>query len=127
MIDREKVISDFEHEVFKANSEGWDFVDLTTEDAKKILELLKEQVPRLLTLEEVKHLNDLRDGAVWIEVPGGLFPAVPEITAPHVTYFVAVELHHYRGYFDNDYYGKTWRCWTARPTVEQRNEAAWDD
>ena len=61
MTDREKIISDFEHEVFKANSEGWDFVDLTTEDAKKILELLKAQEPeklRLYTAEEMQHLPD---------------------------------------------------------------------
>lgn len=45
MPDREKVISNFEHEVFKANSEGWDFVDLSTEDAKEIFELLKKQEP----------------------------------------------------------------------------------
>lgn len=39
----EKIISDFEHEVSKAYGEGWDYVDLSTEDAKEILELLKEQ------------------------------------------------------------------------------------
>ena len=39
----EKIISDFEHEVSKAHGEGWDYVDLSTEDAKEILELLKEQ------------------------------------------------------------------------------------
>jgi len=24
-------------------------------------------------------------------------------------------------------YGKTWRCWTARPTDEQRKAVKWDD
>ena len=49
----EKIISDFEHEVSKAHGEGWDFVDLSTEDAKEILELLKEQeaiVPKLIKM-----------------------------------------------------------------------------
>lgn len=41
MPDREKIISNFEHEVNKAHGEGWDFVDLSTEDAKEILALLK--------------------------------------------------------------------------------------
>ena len=43
MTDREKIVNDFEHEVNKAHGEGWDFVDLSTYDAKKILALLKEQ------------------------------------------------------------------------------------
>ena len=43
MTDREKIMNDFEHEVNKAHGEGWDFVDLSTDDAKKILVLLKEQ------------------------------------------------------------------------------------
>lgn len=41
MSDAEKIISNFEHEVNKAYGEGWDFVDLSTEDAKEILALLK--------------------------------------------------------------------------------------
>lgn len=45
MTDREKIMNDFEHEVNKAHGEGWDFVDLSTDDAKKILVLLKEQEP----------------------------------------------------------------------------------
>jgi len=53
MPDRGKIISDFEHEVFKAHSEGWDFVDLTTEDAKKILELLKGQ-PEIVRCKDCK-------------------------------------------------------------------------
>ena len=43
--DREKTIKNFEHEVWKARGEGWDFVDVTTEDGINILKLLKEQEP----------------------------------------------------------------------------------
>ena len=45
MTDREKVISYFEYAVNKAHGEGWDFVNLSTEDAKEILALLKEHEP----------------------------------------------------------------------------------
>ena len=52
MADMEKIISNFEHEVNKAHGEGWDFVDLSTEDAKKILSLLKEHEPIQIKLSE---------------------------------------------------------------------------
>lgn len=42
MTDREKTIAIFEYEVNKAYSAHWDFIDLLTEDGKKILEILKE-------------------------------------------------------------------------------------
>lgn len=56
MADREKVISNFEHEVNKAHGEGWDFVDLTIEDAKEILALLKEQEPVQVIQREAMHM-----------------------------------------------------------------------
>ena len=31
------------------------------------------------------------------------------------------------GWCKLDDYGKTWRCWTARPTEEQREAVKWDD
>lgn len=43
MIDREQIIKDFEHAVNKAHGEDYDYVDLTVEDADKILKLLKER------------------------------------------------------------------------------------
>lgn len=43
MTDREKVIAIFEYEVNKACEGNWDFIDLLTEDGKKILEILKER------------------------------------------------------------------------------------
>lgn len=42
MIDREQIIKDFEHAVNKARGDYYDYVDLTVEDADKILELLKK-------------------------------------------------------------------------------------
>ena len=43
MSDRKNLISDFEHAVRKAHAEGWDFVDLTTEDGFEILDMLKAE------------------------------------------------------------------------------------
>lgn len=41
MNDREQIIKDFEHSINKARGDYYDYVDLTVEDADKILELLK--------------------------------------------------------------------------------------
>ena len=95
--------------------------------AREALSLLREQEPRVMTLKEVKNLQSLRDGAIWLEALSGLFPALPEICMLNTTFFVAIPLNNYRGHFDNKYYGKTWRCWTARPTDEQREAAKWND
>ena len=62
-----------------------------------------------------------------LEALSGLFPALPEICMLNTTFFVAIPLNNYRGHFDNKYYGKTWRCWTARPTDEQREAAKWNE
>ena len=43
MTDREQIIKDFEHAVNKARGDYYDYVDLTVEDADKILKLLEEQ------------------------------------------------------------------------------------
>lgn len=42
MTDREQIIKDFEHSINKARGDYYDYVDLTVEDADKILELLKK-------------------------------------------------------------------------------------
>ena len=84
---------------------------------------MKEQEPRVLTLEEVK--NDCPD-YVYIETFTGWFECVIQD---------AGESDKYCGVFvygiDEDFwenwttYGKEWRCWTARPTDEQREVTQW--
>ena len=72
MADREKIINNFEHEVNKAHGEGWDFVDLSTDDAKEILALLKEQEQRINFLEERLRLLEYGDQGT---LQSGLMPA----------------------------------------------------
>lgn len=103
-----------------------EMAELVPTDARAIIRMLKEQEPRIMTLDEVKNLRSLYDGAVWLEALSGLFPVLPEICMPNITFFVAIPFDHYHGYFDNKYYGKTWRCWTARPTHEQMEATKWD-
>ena len=124
MPDREKVIKDFEDAVRKAHGEGWDFVDLLTEDGFEILSLLKEQEPRVMTLEEVKafgwdycYLEEERlPGKEYRMVCGDY--ALTCITWPCVA---SMRIQH----GDNNY-GKKWRCWSAKPTDEQRQAVKWE-
>ena len=89
---------------------------------------LEAQEPRVLMLEEVKGLQSLKDGAIWLEMwRDTAFPAFPEMLLSHISYFVAIPFNGYRGWVRNEYYGKTWRCWSSRPTKEQMEEAKWDD
>lgn len=128
MSDQKNLIADFEKTVRKAYGEDWYFVDLTVEDGFKILDILKKQEPRILTLEEVKNLQSLKDGAVWLEMwRGAVFPALPEILLSNISYFVAIPFNSYRSWVEDEYYNKTWRCWSSRPTKQQMEEAKWDD
>lgn len=81
--------------------------------------------PRVMTLEELQKIASIRDGAVWLEQGPGLMPAFMEFAMKDITFFVAVPLTGYRQFFENDWYGKTWRCWTSRPTNEQREAVPW--
>ena len=123
MADREKIISNFEHEVNKAHGEGWDFVDLSTEDAKDILDMLKEQKARVMTLEEV--LSQEWD-YVYIETEHRPYSKEIEAYCGTHTIYCSTTVVHKRQTSGDSEYGKTWRCWTARPTDEQREATPWN-
>lgn len=96
--------------------------------ANRLEELLAAQEPRVVTLEEVKQHNN-QDGCVWFEQP--TYNAVAafvrqdeeytEIISP---YLLGEPINH--GYMANRFYGKAWRCWTSRPTDEQREATPWE-
>ena len=94
------------------------------------LSLLKAQKPRVMTLEEVEGALDT---VVWVDRPN------LENTSDEYALITAYSMKH--GYFDlrytfcdpnyrerSDYatYGKRWRCWTQRPTDEQRKAVEWE-
>lgn len=98
------------------------------------IELLKAQEPRVMTLEEViEHYS--------------LPPVFPDDLGMQFDYYEDIEplyfdfphqedpwIVHWRGYnqvgkYLEDWkadYGKSWRCWTSRPTDEQRKRVKWD-
>lgn len=90
------------------------------------LELLKEQEPRMLTLGEIN-----KNSFVWYENKScsRLFPALVsdcQSTTRHK--FIVEDVFFDVGtYMPKDVlYGKSWRCWSARPTDEQREAVKWE-
>lgn len=85
----------------------------------RAVKLLKEQEPRVLTLDEamgtdVCWLEKKGDDRVWpCEIGGG-------------EKWVAVwRFDQETTVMRRDEYGKKFRCWSARPTVAQREETPW--
>ena len=138
-MDREKVIKGLECCVCGDTSacERCGYIDdgcldnpyiFKTAIMRDTLELLKAQEPRVMALEEVINHNN-QDGCVWFEQP--TYNAVAafarqdeeytEIISP---YILGEPINH--GYMSNKFYGKAWRCWTARPSVEQMEAVKWE-
>lgn len=107
---------------------GWMTVselDTITEAKELLEELLKEQEARVMTLDEVKtfdwdycYLEEERlPGKEYRKIFGDY--ALTCITWPCI---VSMRIQH-----GDDNYGKKWRCWSARPTEEQRKAVPWKD
>lgn len=99
------------------------------EDALDTIEdALHAQEPRVMTLDEVKQHNN-QYGCVWFELL--TYNAVAafaiqdeectEIISP---YILGEPINH--GCWPNSNYNVTWRCWTSRPTEEQREAVPWN-
>ena len=89
-----------------------------------VLELLKSQEPRVMTLEEVNALDWDYCYLEQERLPGKTYRGMlgkyimtcvtwPSITAAKISQTV-------------DNYGKTWRCWTFKPTKDQREAVPWE-
>jgi len=118
---------------------------IPTEDLIEAFDLavkaLEEQEPRVLTLDEVKTIGAQNYQSrqenirlIWSEERNDLNIAKP-------TYYDFFELEdgeeeqiilNYVGTdffdtFDQNTYGKNWRCWSARPSDTQRMAVKWDE
>lgn len=135
MDKREKVIKALE-ECLNASCRGFqpgrycpieDDVWETIDDA---LALLKAQEPRVMTIEEIEQWNQ---PDVWMEKKDGEPDICGDYLAPMTRmqygfwYAIIVDGSKHPPVLNGDYYGKEWRCWSARPTDEQREATAWDD
>lgn len=98
---------------------------------KDAISLLKEQEPRVMTLEEVKGMERLTICAVeqrskvikstFNAEYGGIVTLGNE---NFLDFGLYGDTNRYRR--TEVRYGKTWRCWSARPTEEQRKAVKWN-
>lgn len=97
--------------------------------AEDAIALLKEQEPRVLTLEKLMGIYNLRENHSWVyNTPPYLYMDYGKDTGYWIAWsnIVSCLERCYPKYIPEDY-GKTWRCWTAKPTSEQREGVKWGD
>lgn len=93
------------------------------------LALLKAQEPHVMTIDDMRDLR-YGDFAIIEQMPGIIIPAIVadniELNNNLTVLQVVTPLSNGRLNADYEYYGKTWRCWTSRPSTEQRESVKWD-
>ena len=132
MTDREKVIKRMEHCIgdncygdkwSECEYSGHGCIDALLEDT---IALLKAQEPRVMTIDELRKLQ--QQDVVWLEdadkeaiIPGIVITALKKE-------WQFMTFTGYSGLFCVSCvdYGKRWRCWTSRPTDEQREAIPWN-
>lgn len=83
-----------------------------------------EQEPKLLTLEEVKAFDWDYCYLEEERLPGNEYRAVcGDYALTCITWPCVASM---RIQYGDNGYGKKWRCWTAKPTDEQRRDVKWD-
>ena len=108
---------------------------IPTEDLIEAFDLavkaLKEQEPRVLTIEEVKTYPT--DKALWFEGKT-IIPVLPDCRAEQryenqLGVEVIDTFYDFPLWFDsyNIPYKYGWRCWSAKPTEEQREATPWTE
>lgn len=101
-------------------------IECETDLLRDALALLKARISRMLTLDEIIAACG---EPVWFEentLQGsyGAWGVVKGINEP----YKAVEIGGVRyTYWAKAKYNITWRCWTSRPTDEQRKAVKWDE
>lgn len=89
------------------------------------VDALKTQEPRVMTLDEVKAS---KGGDLYLELSDSPND-VPYITASTLDGVGKYGVSFYHTVCDFSTYGRRaygWRCWTSRPTDEQREATSWE-
>lgn len=95
--------------------------NLAREAMMLISELLKEQEPRVMTLEEAQALDE--NSVVWFENKRihSIYPRIVRTACSTGVEFSDGAVWTYK----SDGYNTDWRYWTEKPTDEQREAEAW--
>lgn len=133
---RDEAIKDLEYLV--------NCTDTSNEEAIRFaIALLREQEPRVLTVNEVKRIGADNFGALssedltilWIEEFGKNYGIEPVVVKWDEDDWNGepndiVRVYYFGSDIDEEFYlneyNKTWRLWTDKPTETQRMGAAWD-
>ena len=110
------------------------FDDEEKDALTKAIEALTEQEPRVLTIEKVLACKPHKEW-LWFEENAygyieesamicaqiyGFVDSCIVVNVPSQTLDETIEL-------DSENYGKTWRCWSSKPTQEQREAVPWTE
>lgn len=88
---------------------------------QQAIEMLDAQTPRVMTLAEA-----LAADYVYLEIKlHASLPCDCCILAIDPDGGILPLKKGFAGYLDGEEYGETWRCWTQRPTEEQRRDTPW--
>ena len=122
MVDREKVIKNLEELlVFSRYNDSVEWNPYNdTETLEDAIALLKEQEARVMKVGEVRswvNSDRVTREPVFIEMRSGV-----------CAWIIDDEVREISGAenLTSDLYGKTWRCWTSRPTDELKETVKWD-
>ena len=138
MIDREKVIRGFECCVRDVRGKAIRPCDDCPYDNDGIenpcqmglmtdaLALLKDQEPRVLTLEELRDVGQVWESSappyLWLDKNRSIYNTISFWCAWRDIYEM---IHGRHDKYTDENYGSEWRCWTARPTEEQMRDTKW--
>jgi len=94
---------------------------------EEVIALVKAQEPRVMTLDEAQTALH-NDTVVWAELKGKLICA--GIHMDGTDYFMmqnddVLDVTDFDSGEGSEVYGKQARCWTSRPTDEQREATPW--
>ena len=122
MPDRAKVIARLEEAMLLSETANECKVTLGYGIVEDALTLLKAQEPRVLTLEK------MWEGEVyWFDCPGNfiLRPVICNMYDRGDSSYLNFIWQHGNFSWKICEYGRTWRCWTSRPTDEEREAVKW--
>ena len=110
---------------------AWEYPKKVQDAANAAIEAIDSlTTSRVMTFEEVKQ-HDNKNNCVWFELPNNIIAAVFVIQDRTQTGIISPYVNSepliFHLYWNNKNYGKTWRCWTAKPTDEQRKAVKWGE
>ena len=126
MIKREEVVKALRNVVEYNNDDNIvsGLVVISLETVSAALSWLECLDARSLTREEVEF--NCPDVVCFETRSGLLFCCIKdEIESDYFAYFVYGRDRCFQRQYE--FYNKTWRCWTHRPTEEQRKAVKWDE